>query len=153
MPIVSINITMEKKTISYRELADKVGDLILFNNLPSVDDYWYDGLLLQPLLEKVLDEKNNEIVDEDGEGEPITIHDLVSETYQTYHISQSGAEYLVNHTAELVSYSEKLDAWFWHITHFGTSWSGVYVDVYEYDISEDVELYYTHEDLMRLKAY
>jgi len=47
------------------------------------------------------------------------------EFYQFYVITQGGAEYLKRNTDEVVFYSDKLDAYFWGITHFGTPLNGV----------------------------
>lgn len=41
----------------------------------------------------------------------------------------SGADYLKRNTNELVFYSEKMNLYFWGITHFGTSWDGVYTSI------------------------
>lgn len=121
--------------ISYSELAKRVGDMILANNLPNeVDGNWFEGIIQQPLMDLRLEEldKENELTDEQREqGEGASVTDF--EIYQTYIITPRGAEYLFNHTAELISYSEKLDLWFWHIGHWGTSWGGVYTTVYTDD--------------------
>jgi hypothetical protein len=49
--------------------------------------------------------------------------------YQDYIISESGYEFLVEYTDELVFYNEKLDIYVWAITHFGTSWDYVLTDI------------------------
>jgi len=159
---------MKKTQISYAELAKKVGDAVLFNNHNEVDEDWHFGLIEQPLMRErldAMDEENRqyqlkriEEATDAGEKAKLTeeMYDLELETvtnfeiYQSYAINQHGAEYLINHTAELVSYSEKLGLWFWHIGHYGTSWSGVYTTITEYDFDEDVELYYGHEELLKL---
>jgi hypothetical protein len=53
------------------------------------------------------------------------------DTYQSYIITQSGADYLKEHTDEVVIYSESLDLYFWEITHYGTAWSHVFTSVKE----------------------
>jgi hypothetical protein len=113
---------MKTETISYATLAEKVGDMILFNNHNEVDEEWYYGIIEQPLMRERLDDidRENSIADDDDEAERATVHDF--EIYQTYAITEHGARLLINHTSELVSYSEKLGLWFWHIGHCGTSW-------------------------------
>lgn len=51
------------------------------------------------------------------------------DVYQTYIITQSGAEYLQRNTEEIVYYCEKLDLYLWGLTHFGTSWTHVFTKV------------------------
>ena len=161
---------MKTNTISYAELAKRVGDAVLFNNHSEVDEEWYSGLIEGPHITnrlevmdiethaeavKAIDESTDEsekakLTEELDDIERASIYDLATDNiYQTYAITQYGAEYLVNHTAELVSYSEKLDLHLWHICHFGTAWSGVYVDVYEYGIDDEHE-YIVGSDLYKL---
>lgn len=126
---------MSKITVSYEELAKRVGDIIMANHLPNeIDTEWWCGLIEQPLMRERLDEIDHE------NGRAGDYEDMSSVTdfdiYQTYIITNRGAEYLFNHTSELISYSEKLQLWFWHIGHWGTSWSGVHtqiVDNIDYD--------------------
>lgn len=49
--------------------------------------------------------------------------------FQWYLISPNDAEYLKRATDELVFYSEVLDEYVWGVTHFGTSWVGVKLEV------------------------
>lgn len=150
---------METKTVSYEELARRVGSMILANNLPNeVDEDWYNGIIKQPIMRDRLDAIDeetrqdmqkaiNEAIDEsektklieeladwEENGERSSVTD--SEIYQTYIISERGAEYLFNHTAETISYSEKLQLWFWHVHHWGTAWSHVQTIIVE-DIDYD----------------
>ena len=136
-----------KKEVSYSDLAKKVGNMVLFNNHNTVDEEWYMGIIEQPLLREKLDaiDAENEVGEDD---EHATVLD--SDIYQTYVITPYGAEYLINHTAEIVSYSEKLDLWFWHITHWGTSWDGVHTVVTEWDYTDDVKTYYGHDEMVKL---
>jgi hypothetical protein len=55
--------------------------------------------------------------------------DEMKEIYQSYIISNNGAELLKKYTDEIVQYHEDLDVYVWHITHFGTPWTGVFVEV------------------------
>lgn len=118
---------MKKITVSYEELARRVGDMILANHLPNeIDEEWWCGIVEQPLMRERLDEIDEENeVDEDGEHATVTDF----EVYQTYIITERGAEYLFNHTSEMISYGEKLGLWFWHVSHWGTSWSGVHTEI------------------------
>lgn len=131
---------MTSKRISYRELAEKVGDMILFNNHSKGNDEWYYGLYEQPLMSKRLEELDDENTDGMNEEEKEAYLDQHGHTsvtdfeiYQTYHITRGGAEYLFNHTSELISYDEKLDAYLWHIGHYGTSWTHVHATVHDFE--------------------
>lgn len=165
---------MTKTQISYADLAKKVGDMVLFNNHNEVDEDWYYGLIEQPLMTERLDAINEEnrqyIVDsieratDEGEkaklteelaefdesGERASVTDF--EIYQSYAITESGARFLINHTAELVSYSEKLGLWFWHIGHWGTSWTHVHTYITDWEYTEAVTTYDSHEEMMKLTA-
>lgn len=130
-----------KTTINYEELARRVGSMIMANHLPNeVDDNWMYGIIEQPLMRERLDEydRDNGIADDDMDAERSTVHDI--EIYQTYIITERGAEYLFNHTSELISYSEKLGLWFWHVSHWGTAWSGVHTEVVD-DIDYNTAVY------------
>lgn len=96
------------ETINYSELARRVGDMVLMNNITKVDENLYDGL-------------------ENGYLYFDTDEDDMVEIYQYYAITDSGADYLKRTTDEIVFYSDLLDTYFWGITHFGTPWSGVNV--------------------------
>ena len=138
---------MTKKQVSYTELAEKVGDMVLFNNHNTVDEDWYMGLIEQPLMREKLDaiDAENEAGEDDDHASVIDM-----EIYQSYVVTENGARYLINHTAELISYSEKLELWFWHIGHWGTGWNGVYTTVTEWDYTEDVQTYTTHKEMTSL---
>jgi len=128
---------MIKTTIDYAELARRVGDCILFNNHNVHNTEWWCELLETPLLRARLDEEDieNGILPDDDQAERASVTD--TEIYQSYHITSGGAEYLMNHTSELLSYDETLDVWIWHISHFGTSWSGVHTTHYDYSDDND----------------
>lgn len=152
---------MKTEKISYAELARRVGDCVLFNNHNAHNEQWYETIYMQPLMEEALQAIDNEtrsdmqkrigestdesertkLIEElqewEENGERASVLD--SDIYQTYHITRGGAEYLLNHTAETVSYDETLDAYLWHIHHWGTSWSGVYTTFYDYNDETDHE--------------
>lgn len=98
--------------ISYAELAERVGACILANTAREeagkLEDY-----MLEEFCGNLYDEENDEYID----------------TYQSYIITQSGAEYLKRNTDEVVVYSETLDLYFWEITHYGTAWTHVFTSL------------------------
>lgn len=115
-----------KKTISYNELAQKVGDMVLCNNVNNTDENWYEHIIQgneQP-------EDWNE--EEDGEW-------CLSDIYQTYIITERGARELYNHTSEIINYNPTLEVYVWHITHFGTGWTHVHTE-YDEDAPHEWEL-------------
>jgi len=104
---------MNKTTISYAELAKRLDAVKLFNKAPELDQNIYDGL-----------ENGNLYWDTDDD-------DLQVEVFQWYLISPSDADYLKSVTDELIFYSDVLDEYVWGVTHFGTSWDSVEVEVDE----------------------
>ena len=52
-----------------------------------------------------------------------------AEVYQDYIISEQGYEFLAEYTDELVFYNERLNIYIWGISHFGTSWDYVLINV------------------------
>ena len=54
---------MKTEQISYSELARRVGDCVLFNNHNAHNEQWYETIYMQPLLEKALDDENNELME------------------------------------------------------------------------------------------
>lgn len=96
------------KKMSYFELS-KNENIILCNNIANLD------------LELFCGSEYDEDTDE------------YAEIYQYYIIEESFAEYLARATDEIVFYNNDLDLYVWGITHYGTSWKGVYLDVKEYD--------------------
>lgn len=96
--------------VDYRTLSKVVGDAILNNQvigINSVLDEWevYNGIDLNA-------ETNQHI-----------------EIYQYYIVSDRGAEFLCNHTNEIVYYNAELDIYLWAITHYGTAWNYVLTDI------------------------
>lgn len=98
-----------EKTISYKELT-KDQNLILNNYIHSEFTDLFDLYCGSDY-----DENYDEYLD----------------IYQEYIIDQNFAEYLKDHTNEIVYYSEALNIYLLGVTHYGTSWSGVYVTIYE----------------------
>lgn len=107
------------EVISYAELARRVGDCVMMNNITDAVDDLYDDVF------------NGNLYHEPEEGEDD--EDLeAKEIYQLYAITHSSAEYLQRNTDEIVLYSKMIDSYFWAITHFGTPWNGVQVEVKDF---------------------
>lgn len=114
---------IETETVNYQELARRVGDCVLNNQIygnTQIDgDEWelVNGEDYRCTSHDDEDECNatgNNFCDD----EPI-------EVYQMYIITDRGAEYLKRNTDEIVYYNETLDIYLWGITHYGTSWDYV----------------------------
>jgi len=115
---------MQTKTITYRELARRVGDMILCNKITEIEEDFFDHLESGELdyCEKHDDVKDcTEKCEEQTRG--------YKEIYQYYLIMEGGADYLKRYTNEIVLFSPKLEVYVWGITHFGTSWDGVEVQL------------------------
>ncbi len=91
--------------LDYRTLAKIVGDCILNNNVFMHGDW---------------DILNGFEENEYGE---------YCEVYQFYIVSDQGASFLSRYTDEIVYYNEELDLNLWGVTHFGTSWDYVLIDI------------------------
>jgi hypothetical protein len=96
------------ETITYEILAKRLNACKLFNKFPELDENWFDGLQNGSLYEA-----------EEGYEEEM------KEIYQWYLIDQSDAEYIMQHSDELVFYSEVICEFVWGVTHCGTAWSCV----------------------------
>jgi len=123
----------EIERISYSELARRVGDCVLANSLRVHTEanecgYWesvggsdaYNYCIEHDVFTPDCPECVE--IDDRGNYDYKTI-------YQEYIITQGGADYLKDKTNEIVFYNEKLDLYLWGITHFGTSWDGVYTEI------------------------
>ncbi len=112
------------ETVSYSELARRVGDCILNNELHyQLGEYEWE-LFNGKDMYCYKHETEEECAKDDSTCDYESI-----DVYQTYVISQDGAEYLQRKTNEIVYYCEKLELYLWGITHFGTSWSGVFTEI------------------------
>lgn len=114
---------MTKETISYRELARRVGDCVLNNNIMNTGDFDFE--LVGGKDDYCYKHETEEECEKDSENCEYESKDV----YQNYIITPSGADYLIKNTDEIVYYSEKLDLYLWGITHFGTSWDGVFTEI------------------------
>jgi hypothetical protein len=99
---------LENGYLDYYTLSEIVGDSVLNNVLISYIG-WHEWELANGCEEG-----------EDGNYE---------EVYQYYIITDYGAQFLQDHTDEIVYYHPELDMYVWGITHFGTSWDYVLTDI------------------------
>ena len=78
----------------------------------------------------LLDKDGNEITRDEYEelGWENGAEEQMRDVYQYYLINESLAHMLINHTDNLVFYSDKLDLYVLGVTHFGTGWSCVAED-------------------------
>ena len=105
---------MTTTQISYKELVNRLDVAKLFNKAPELDPEIYDNIINGSLW-------YNEDEEED---------DRLKDIFQWYLISRGDAEYLKN-TDELVFYSDVLDEYVWGVTHFGTPWTDVTLEIRE----------------------
>ena len=114
-----------KEKISYDDLAKRVGDCILNNELQAQLGGEYEFELENGEVDycyKHDTKEECEAQDDQCDYESV-------EVYQTYIIDAGGADYLKRKTNEIVYYCEKLELYLWGITHFGTSWTGVFTEI------------------------
>jgi len=113
------------ENISYEELANRLDNIYLFNRVSELDNDIRDNKI------------NGNLYNCSCENEDCNIwgglehqkYDI--DIFQWYLITPADAKYLQNITNELIFYSYVLDEYVWGITHYGTSWSAVYVDIIE----------------------
>ena len=102
--------------LDYRTLAHilrtRMGGCILNNSVPEAYAL-RDGEPLEPV--------NGYDYDEEAEA--------YAEVFQYYIISDDGAEFLQEHTDELVYFVPNFDLYLWGVTHYGTSWDYVLTDI------------------------
>lgn len=51
------------------------------------------------------------------------------EVFQWYIVSDSGAQIIQDYTNEILYYHEELDMYLWGVTHWGTAWDYVLMDI------------------------
>jgi hypothetical protein len=110
------------ESITYKELARRVGDMVLNNQIhsatPELLGEWECVNGSESYCYK------HETPEECEKDDHNCDHEY-TEIYQEYIIADSGADYLKRTTNEILFYNEKLDIYLWGITHYGTSWDGV----------------------------
>lgn len=119
-----INKNEKTESISYMELARRVGDMVLCNEITTVDENIYDDIKNGNIDYCIKHETREECEKDNDNCEFECI-----EIYQTYIINKSGADYLIRNTNEIVLYSDLLNVYVWGITHYGTGWDGVFTDI------------------------
>lgn len=56
-------------------------------------------------------------------------NDEYTEVYQWFIVSDDGAQMIQDYTDEILYYHEELDIYLWGVTHWGTSWNYVLMDI------------------------
>ena len=107
---------MKTQKINYSQLAERVGSMVLLNSIPEVDTEWYEGA--------------TNYIPTNCDGDEDYDNGDYPEIYQWYAINEAGYLFLQEHTREIIGYSELLGVYYWGITHYGTAWSHVSVDIH-----------------------
>jgi hypothetical protein len=115
----------EFESISYSELAKRVGDCILNNEIHSRigEDFVFE--LINGESDYCYKHETKEECEKDSDNCEFESRDICQE----YIISKNGAEYLQKYTNEIVYYCKELELYLWGITHFGTSWNCVFTEI------------------------
>ena len=85
----------------------KAFDAVLNNNIIGMFDGW------QLVNGSDYDEENDEY----------------TEVFQWFIVSDNGAQMIQDYTDEILYYHEELDVYLWGVTHYGTSWDYVLMDI------------------------
>lgn len=56
-------------------------------------------------------------------------NDEYTEVFQWFIVSDNGARMIQDYTNEILFYNEELDIYLWGVTHWGTSWDYVLMDI------------------------
>lgn len=113
----------ESEKVSYSELARRVGDCVLNNEIHNNEAHEFELVNGEADYCYVHEDKKEcEEHNEDCEYESYDV-------YQEYIITRGGAEYLQRNTNEIVYYCEELGMYLWGITHFGTGWDCVFTTI------------------------
>lgn len=56
-------------------------------------------------------------------------NDEYTEVFQWFIVSGDGAQMIQDYTDEILFYNEELDIYLWGVTHYGTSWDCVLMDI------------------------
>lgn len=56
-------------------------------------------------------------------------NDEYTEIFQWFIVSDNGAQMIQDYTDEILYYHEDLDIYLWGVTHYGTSWDHVLMDI------------------------
>ena len=113
---------MTTTEISYKELVNRLDVAKLFNKAPKIDPEIYNNIINGSFDYCEIHEECDELQDD--------CEFTATDIFQWYLISTGDAEYLKN-TDELVFYSDILDEYVWGVTHFGTPWTDVTLEIRE----------------------
>ena len=116
---------MTKKTITYAELARRVGDCVLNNEIRRETEERFEWDVVNGETHYCYKHETEDECEKDRGNCDYEKVDI----YQEYIITKSGADYLIRNTDEVVFYCEDLNMYLWGITHFGTSWDGVHTTI------------------------
>ena len=89
----------------------KAFDAVLNNNIFGMG--WNIGNGWEPVNGSMYDEETDE----------------EQEVFQWFIVSDSGAQMIQDYTDEILYYHEELDIYLWGVTHWGTSWDYVLMDI------------------------
>lgn len=121
---------LKGKTIrcNYSQLFRDDDIILLCNDIIKVDPYLFDNIENGKLY-NYYDKDGNEItkeeyeeLEDEGDNE---IEEQMCNIYQYFLINESLANNLINHTDNIIFYSNKLNLYVLGVTHFGTLWDGV----------------------------
>lgn len=100
----------EHNRLDYATFA-KAFDAVLNNNI--MEKGWNIGNGWELVNGSDYDEENNEY----------------TEVFQWFIVSDNGAQMIQDYTDEILYYHEELDIYLWGVTHWGTSWDYVLMDI------------------------
>lgn len=124
---------MKKYTSYADQVKSNVTDMVLFNNLNKVNEFWHEPLyeLLMNNLdpEDVIDimdlpEDTETDSDEYQEAESDYIFETLNSVYQFYMVELNGS-YNEEHERLCIFYDEEVEAYILPVFHYGTAWSYV----------------------------
>lgn len=122
---------LKGKTVrcNYSQIFHDNDSLLLCNNIVEVDECLYENVEGGELYD-YYDEDGNEITYDEYEeiGWENGASECCRDIYQYYLINDSLARMLIEHTDNIIFYSDKLDLYVLGVTHFGTGWSCVAED-------------------------
>lgn len=100
----------EHNRLDYATFA-KAFDAVLNNNIFGIG--WGIGNGWEPINGSMYDEETDE----------------EQEVFQWFIVSDNGAQMIQDYTNEILYYHEELDIYLWGVTHWGTSWDYVLMDI------------------------
>ena len=125
---------MKKEYTSYADqVKSNVTDMVLFNNLSQVNEFWHEPLyeLLMNTMdpEDVIDimdlpEGIDQCSEEYYEAESEYIYETIGSAYQLYMVELNGS-YNEEHERLCIFYDEEVEAYILPVFHYGTAWSYV----------------------------